>query len=60
MRIRFEDDGGVVGEVAVVDGELSADPWLQSLVDTWTGSAEAFIDEYDGWSNGYTMGRRVE
>lgn len=60
--VEFVDRGGnPVGSVTVTKGgELFADPWLESVVDTWAAKgrpAAEFAAFYNGWSNGHVSGR---
>lgn len=60
--VEFVDRAGnPIGIVTVTEaGELRADPWLESVVDTWAAKdrpAAEFAAFYDGWSNGHVSGR---
>lgn len=53
----------VVGVVATRDGELLSDPGADSTATTWLdrgGDPADFETRYDGWTNGYVLGRRVD
>lgn len=61
--IEFSDADGVIGTVDYVDGELRASNSARNIVDSWLRhgrSANDFEAAYDGWSNGYVNGRRVD
>lgn len=55
MTITFTDsDGDSLGTVDLVDGQLQTDdPGVQSIVDSWSGDPQSFMDRYSDWSNGY-------
>ena len=60
--IEFFDDEGVVGTVEYVNGELVASRGSQNVATLWLyrgNDPTDFESAYDGWSNGYVVGRRV-
>lgn len=58
--IEFYDAGGeLVGVVAAQDSSLRSSPAVESVALSWLragGSAAAFEDAYDNWTNGYVTG----
>lgn len=60
--VEFSDtEGNQVGTITVTDtGDLSADPWLESVAASWRAqgrSGAEFVKHYDGWSNGQVIAR---
>lgn len=62
--IEFTDQrsGVVVGVVAVRGNALLSDPISENIAAAWLaqgGKSGEFESVYDGWTNGYVLGRRV-
>lgn len=62
--IEFRDvEGATIGFVATRNDVLLSDVTVESVAVSWLragGNVSAFEEMYDGWTNGYAAGSRVD